>query len=47
MQNLLGHEDIKTTTKYAHAMVEDIRSAMEAMNPVDEKTNPKKVKKAE
>jgi len=30
VQQLLGHEDIKTTTKYAHAMVEDVLNAMEA-----------------
>ena len=37
--------DIKTTTKYAHAMVEDIRSAMQAMNMA--RAGTKKVKKAE
>ncbi|MCV9909387.1 site-specific integrase [Brucella sp. HL-2] len=31
-QKLLGHTDIKTTTKYAHAMMEDVRSAMDAMS---------------
>ncbi|TPJ57423.1 site-specific integrase [Mesorhizobium sp. B2-6-1] len=30
VQQLLGHEDIKTTTKYAHAMVEDVLNALEA-----------------
>ncbi|TIX70864.1 MAG: hypothetical protein E5V25_09225, partial [Mesorhizobium sp.] len=30
VQDLLGHEDIKTTTKYAHAMKEDVLNAMEA-----------------
>lgn len=29
-QRLLGHSDIKTTTKYAHALDEDIRAALEA-----------------
>lgn len=28
VQRLLGHSDIKTTTKYAHAMDEDLRDAM-------------------
>lgn len=31
-QKLLGHEDIATTTKYAHALVDDVRNAMDAMN---------------
>lgn len=30
VQSLLGHEDIATTTKYAHAMSEDIRNALDA-----------------
>lgn len=38
-QKLLGHEDIKTTTKYAHAMVEDVRSAMDAMSPTKTPTD--------
>lgn len=38
-QKLLGHEDIKTTTKYAHAMVEDVRSAMDAMSPTESPTD--------
>lgn len=34
VQELLGHEDIKTTTKYAHAMKEDVRAALDAMDEV-------------
>ncbi|WP_374939321.1 tyrosine-type recombinase/integrase [Mesorhizobium sp. NBSH29] len=30
VQELLGHQDIATTTKYAHAMKEDVRDAMES-----------------
>lgn len=30
VQSLLGHADVKTTTKYAHAMVDDVRNALEA-----------------
>ena len=29
-QRLLGHADIQTTTKYAHALDDDIRAALEA-----------------
>lgn len=32
-QKLLGHKDIKTTTKYAHAMTEDVRAALDAASP--------------
>jgi integrase len=32
VQNLLGHRDIATTTKYAHAVQEDIREALEAIS---------------
>jgi integrase len=30
VQQILGHEDIATTTKYAHAMDDDLRAALEA-----------------
>lgn len=30
VQQMLGHEDIATTAKYAHAMLDDMRVAMEA-----------------
>ena len=33
VQNLLGHSEPSTTAKYAHAMVEDIRAAMDAAQP--------------
>lgn len=32
-QILLGHSDVKTTTKYAHALNEDIRAALNAASP--------------
>ncbi|MBZ9670943.1 tyrosine-type recombinase/integrase [Mesorhizobium sp. ES1-3] len=32
VQRMLGHEDITTTAKYAHAMIEDMRVAMETAN---------------
>ena len=35
VQNLLGHERITTTEKYAHALAEDIRAALEAANPTE------------
>lgn len=38
-QKLLGHTDIKTTTKYAHAMIEDVRSAMDAMSATGKATD--------
>jgi integrase len=33
VQQMLGHSDLATTGKYAHAMVEDMRLAMEAAAP--------------
>jgi integrase len=38
VQNMLGHERITTTEKYAHAMVEDVRAAMEAASPTQSPT---------
>jgi len=32
VQRMLGHEDITTTAKYAHAVIEDMRVAMDAAN---------------
>lgn len=32
-QIVLGHEDVKTTTKYAHANAEDVRAALNAASP--------------
>jgi integrase len=37
-QILLGHSDIKTTTKYAHAVDDDIRAAMNAVTPTKNPT---------
>jgi integrase len=34
VQQMLGHEDIATTAKYAHAMLDDMRAAMEAANSI-------------
>lgn len=42
VQQMLGHEDITTTAKYAHAMLDDLRAAMEAANPTQ---NPKRRRK--
>ncbi len=33
VQNLLGHEGVSTTAKYAHALAEDIRAALNAISP--------------
>ncbi|MEO3387586.1 site-specific integrase [Mesorhizobium sp. CAU 1741] len=38
VQQLLGHEDIATTAKYAHAMVDDVRAAMQAANHTEKHT---------
>lgn len=38
-QKLLGHEDISTTTKYAHALVDDVRNAMDAMSATENATD--------
>lgn len=35
VQNLLGHSDPSTTAKYAHALSEDIRAAMDAVSPTN------------
>lgn len=35
VQNLLGHADPATTAKYAHALTEDIRAAMDAVSPTN------------
>ena len=37
-QILLGHSDVKTTTKYAHALNEDIRAALDAASPTKNPT---------
>lgn len=42
VQQMLGHEDITTTAKYAHAMLDDMRTAMEAANSIpSSKPDPK------
>lgn len=38
VQKLLGHADPKTTAKYAHAMQEDIRAALDAMSATENAT---------
>jgi integrase len=38
VQNLLRHEDIATTAKYAHAMTEDIRAALDAASAANATT---------
>lgn len=40
VQKMLGHADLATTGKYAHAMVEDVRAAMEAASPTKSPTTP-------
>lgn len=35
VQNLLGHSEPTTTAKYAHALVEDVRAAMDAASPAN------------
>lgn len=42
VQRMLGHEDITTTAKYAHAMIEDMRIAMEAANHTGNHTGTEK-----
>jgi integrase len=37
-QRLLGHVDIKTTTKYAHVTTDDLRAGMEAASPTENAT---------
>ena len=38
VQHLLGHADITTTAKYAHAQSEDIRAALDAASPTNTPT---------
>lgn len=49
VQHLLGHADVATTAKYAHAQAEDIRAALDATsptkNPTDHHTQEPKVLK--
>jgi integrase len=40
VQELLGHSDVATTTKYAHAMKEDVRAALNAASPVKSPVQP-------
>jgi integrase len=40
VQELLGHADVATTTKYAHAMKEDVRAALNAASPVKSPVQP-------
>ncbi len=35
VKELLGHEDMNTTLKYAHVTTEDLRNAMDKTNPVE------------
>lgn len=39
VQQMLGHENIETTAKYAHAMIDDMRAAMEAADRTEIHTN--------
>ncbi|MDQ6434349.1 site-specific integrase [Mesorhizobium sp. LHD-90] len=39
VQQMLGHSDIATTVKYAHAMLDDVRAAMEAANHTESPTS--------
>ena len=36
---MLGHSDIATTAKYAHAMLDDVRAAMEGANHTEKPTD--------
>lgn len=45
VQNMLGHADIKTTMRYAHALIDDVAEAMEA-RPRDEKARRAKSQKS-
>lgn len=38
VQHLLRHEDIATTAKYAHAVAEDVRAALDAASPTQNPT---------
>lgn len=38
VKELLGHEDMNTTLKYAHVTTEDLRNAMDKTNPVENHT---------
>lgn len=38
VKQMLGHTDIATTSKYAHAMLDDVRAAMEAANHTENHT---------
>lgn len=40
VQELLGHSDVTTTAKYAHALKEDVRAALEAASPTKNPTAP-------
>jgi integrase len=40
VQKLLGHSNVETTTKYAHALDEDIRDALEAASTKSPTKNP-------